>query len=112
MVEFTREKPRNPRGRPNRGNSRGGGQRRDFGGRSRFGDRGPRREKNFEMTKVTCSECQKECEIPFKPRTDKPVFCSDCFESKGNSRSGKGQSIDLTEINEKLDKIMKALKIE
>ncbi|GAF97589.1 unnamed protein product [marine sediment metagenome] len=65
------------------------------------------------MTKVTCSSCGVECEVPFKPTSDKPVYCSDCFEKQGGkSKSGRNSSINLDEINEKLDKIMKALKIE
>jgi len=37
--------------------------------------RGPR-----EMHKVVCSECKQECEVPFKPSGDRPVFCRDCFQ--------------------------------
>ena len=102
------------RGRPrDRGVSRGG---RDFdddprGGGFRCGgfrgwwDSG---RDNFERTKVICSSCNKECEVPFKPTSDKPVYCDDCFAKKGKGSSGK----DFEVINEKLDKIMKALKIE
>ena len=109
---------RDSRGSPRRDSRGRDGPRRDSGGRGgfgnkpRFGDRGPRREKNFEMTKVTCSECKKDCEVPFKPKTDKPVFCSECFESKGNGKSNGNSGKDLRIINEKLDKIMTALKIE
>jgi len=87
--------------------------RRSFGGssgRRNSSDRGfnSRRGRNLEMTKVTCSECKKECEVPFKPTSNKPVYCSDCFKKKG----GSDRSSNLDVINEKLDKIMKALKIE
>jgi len=64
------------------GNSRGGGGFRS-GGRGGFGggrprfDRGPR-----EMHKAICSECGKECEVPFKPTEGKPVFCKECFAKK------------------------------
>ena len=52
---------------------RGGGFRSDFRGPRRdFG--GPR-----EMHKATCSECGKECEVPFKPTEGKPVYCKDCY---------------------------------
>ena len=44
-------------------------------------DRGPR-----EMHKATCSECKQECEVPFKPSGDRPVFCKDCFSKKKNDR--------------------------
>jgi len=60
--------------RPNRNNRFGGGGRRDGGGRGRFGDRRPR-----EMHKTTCADCGNECEVPFKPNGEKPVYCNDCF---------------------------------
>jgi len=33
-----------------------------------------------EMHKTTCSECKKECEVPFKPTEGKPVYCRECFD--------------------------------
>ena len=54
-----------------------------FGGGGRggggYGDR-PR-----EMHKATCSECKKECEVPFKPSGDRPVYCRDCFSKRKDS---------------------------
>ena len=38
-----------------------------------------------EMHKVTCSECKKETEVPFKPREDRPVYCKDCFAKRKNA---------------------------
>lgn len=35
-----------------------------------------------EMHKATCAECKKECEVPFKPREDRPVYCKDCFSKR------------------------------
>lgn len=32
-----------------------------------------------EMFKATCADCKKECEVPFKPREDRPVYCRDCY---------------------------------
>ncbi len=32
-----------------------------------------------EMHKAVCADCKKECEVPFKPREDRPVYCKDCF---------------------------------
>jgi CxxC-x17-CxxC domain-containing protein len=32
-----------------------------------------------QMFPVICAECGKETEVPFQPRGDKPVYCSDCF---------------------------------
>ena len=73
------------------------------------------------MTKVTCSACGEKCEVPFKPATSKPLFCDDCYakQNKGGSKNNNrknnnnnNSSRDLDVINEKLNKIMKALKIE
>jgi CxxC-x17-CxxC domain-containing protein len=33
-----------------------------------------------EMFSTTCSECGQPATVPFQPRTDKPVYCSSCFE--------------------------------
>ena len=32
-----------------------------------------------EMHKVTCSDCGKETEVPFKPTEGRPVYCQECF---------------------------------
>ena len=32
-----------------------------------------------EFFAVTCSRCGNNAQVPFKPRMDKPVYCSDCF---------------------------------
>ena len=46
------------------------------GGVARSRDRGPR-----EMFAATCSNCGKEAQVPFRPTSGKPVYCSDCFRS-------------------------------
>ena len=35
-----------------------------------------------QMYPAVCSECGKETQVPFQPRGDKPVYCSDCFASR------------------------------
>ena len=53
---------------------------RNFGGNNRrFGNDRPR-----EMHKATCSDCGKDCEVPFKPSGDKPVRCRECFQASRN----------------------------
>lgn len=37
---------------------------------------GPR-EKTY--TRAICADCNNECEIPFKPSGDRPVYCKECF---------------------------------
>lgn len=38
-----------------------------------------------EMFTVTCAACGKETQVPFQPRQDRPVYCSDCY-SKTKAR--------------------------
>ena len=50
---------------------------RDIGGPrgyERGDDRPPR-----EYFAVVCSSCGNQAQVPFKPRMDRPVYCSDCF---------------------------------
>lgn len=90
------------RGGFNRGGDRGGfrGGRSSFGGnRGGFGggrdDRGPR-----EMFKTVCSNCGKDCEVPFRPTNGKPVYCSDCFEKMGNGGRNEDRSFARPERTE------------
>ncbi|MFC1709356.1 CxxC-x17-CxxC domain-containing protein [Candidatus Omnitrophota bacterium] len=34
------------------------------------------------MHKVICADCKKECEVPFKPSGDRPVYCKECFSRR------------------------------
>jgi len=55
------------------------------GGYSSGGGRGQR-----EMFSATCSSCGKEAQVPFQPSSDKPVYCSDCFQQRGGNNRGGG----------------------
>ncbi len=108
--------------------------------RPAFG-RSSNKDSGFELHEVTCDKCGVKCDIPFKPMNNKPVYCRTCFrknegleprsapdrfDSRGKDRfeskprfeefkapaESKVSSEDLDKINRKLDKIMKALKIE
>ncbi len=35
-----------------------------------------------QMYPAVCSQCGKETQVPFQPRGDKPVYCSDCFAER------------------------------
>ncbi len=52
-----------------------------FGGGSRGGER--------QMYPAVCAQCGKETEVPFQPRGDRPVYCSDCYNAQ---RAGSGRS--------------------
>ncbi len=103
-----------------------------WGGRSndRYND-GPK-----QMFPATCSECRQNCEVPFKPTGDRPVFCSNCFKKQGgpsprfapksfgghkpefrpvhgaSNNAGAGGAVSraqLDSLNAKLDKILAIL---
>ncbi len=42
------------------------------------------------MTQVTCANCGKETEVPFVPRGDRPVYCSDCYSTVGGGGNRGG----------------------
>lgn len=108
--------------RDNRSHGRGDFHSRGFGGR----DRGRR-----PMHKTVCSKCGKECEVPFIPHGDRPVFCNDCFDRNrgsnprqfGGASSGRSnfdnkrfdkpiysdRNDQFVQLNAKLDKIVKLL---
>src|SRR3972149_3616787 len=55
---------------------------------SRF-SRGSGDTRRREMFKATCGDCGNECEVPFKPKDDRPVYCKECFQShRPQERSG------------------------
>jgi CxxC-x17-CxxC domain-containing protein len=66
----------------------GGGSSYSSGGGGGYGggsDRAPR-----EMFEVKCSQCGGKASVPFQPRGDKPVYCRDCFQSRGGGGGGGG----------------------
>ena len=52
---------------------------RDIGGPRGY-ERGDDRA-DREYFAVICSSCGNQAQVPFKPRMDRPVYCSDCFRT-------------------------------
>jgi CxxC-x17-CxxC domain-containing protein len=81
---FTNEPGRCPECRSARKARMGGGgmaydSDRGYSDRGSYGGGGyPRAPR--EMFEAICSECGQTAHVPFQPRTDKPVYCSSCFE--------------------------------
>lgn len=94
---------------------------RSFGRPERRNDFG--RSNDREMFSAVCDNCGQECKVPFKPSSDKPIYCSKCFEDvapkrddrndRPRERSGgndNGQfKAQLEGINEKLDRLITLL---
>ncbi len=69
---FTNEPKRCPTCRSARKAERDGG--RSYGGGSR------------QMFSAVCASCGKTAEVPFEPRGDRPVYCSDCYRKQAPAR--------------------------
>ena len=80
---FTNQPGRCPDCRAARKAQRGEGS--SYGGGGGGGYGGSR-----EMFSATCASCGKEARVPFEPRGDKPVYCSDCFRSQGSGGGSYG----------------------
>jgi CxxC-x17-CxxC domain-containing protein len=97
----------------------------DRGGRGFGGGHGDRPK---QMHPATCSKCGQECEVPFRPTGDRPVFCSTCFKTQdrpgpkfsqpsfggshqqqGGTGGGAVSKGQLDALNAKLDKIISLL---
>lgn len=50
-----------------------------------------------QMYEITCSNCGRKDSVPFQPRGDRPVLCSDCFRKQ---REGGLSSQPREERNE------------
>lgn len=104
------------------------GGRDDRGGRFESRDRRPsfdrggfRDREEKQMFEAVCDECGQTCEVPFKPSSNKPIYCSKCFEGKeGNKSNDRGGSrnsscdcgnlkADIEALNKKLDRIISIL---
>ncbi len=70
------------------GYSSGGG---GGGGRGGFGGGAGAGGGDRQMYTATCASCGREAKVPFVPRGDKPVYCSDCFQQQRRSGGGGGR---------------------
>ena len=51
----------------------------------RYGNDGYSRNTSRQMFPAKCAECGKDTEVPFEPRTGRPVYCSDCYRKARQS---------------------------
>jgi len=42
------------------------------------------------LHKAVCADCKKDCEVPFKPSADRPVYCKECFAKRKVERRAQG----------------------
>ncbi|MCH8920298.1 MAG: zinc-ribbon domain containing protein [Chloroflexi bacterium] len=61
-----------------RGGGGGGGGGGGYGGGGDYGG-------SRQMYDAVCASCGNACQVPFLPRQDRPVYCSDCFSKQKES---------------------------
>ncbi len=66
---------------------------------------------NQRAHKAVCDKCRKDCEVPFKPTSGKPVYCNDCFgkDKKGGTKDNNQLNEQFVTLNTKLDEILNIL---
>ena len=47
------------------------------------------------LHKTVCADCQKDCDVPFKPTGERPVYCKECFSKRKSGRLNKGPAEPL-----------------
>ena len=117
---FRQNKPDDSgRDRPSRDDRGSRYSRDDRGSRYSRDDRGSRysRDNDREETTVTCADCGDQCTVPFVPRSNKPVYCSDCFrqnkpDDSGSDRPsrddrGSRYSRDTSRSNRRSEKVLR-----
>jgi len=50
--------------------------------------RNSRDERKPEMHTAICADCGDKCKIPFEPKFNRPVYCSECFQKNKPQESG------------------------
>src|SRR5512136_2872665 len=45
-----------------------------------------------QMYPAVCAQCGKNTQVPFQPRGDRPVYCSDCYRAQQGSSGYGGRS--------------------
>ena len=48
------------------------------------------------LHKAICADCNKECEVPFRPSQDRPVYCKECFSKRKTGSAFKANNYDRT----------------
>jgi CxxC-x17-CxxC domain-containing protein len=49
---------------------------------SRKSSRGSQGGEPREMFETVCAECGKPTRVPFVPKSDRPIYCSECFAAR------------------------------
>lgn len=60
----------------------------------------PRKKKEAKSYTVTCDECGKVTDVPFKPNPEKKVYCKSCFEKRKNQAKKSEEKVSAAPIKQ------------
>jgi CxxC-x17-CxxC domain-containing protein len=68
----------------------------DAGGTYVYSTGGPARGGESERRErprypAVCAQCGKSTQVPFQPHSDRPVYCSECFEARRGAADAAGR---------------------
>ena len=46
------------------------------------------RRQNRQLYDAVCADCGAATQVPFKPRNDRPVYCSECYQNHRMAQNG------------------------
>jgi len=64
--------------------------------------------KSRPMFRAICADCQKECEVPFKPTGERPVYCKECFRLRKSGNKGQAPQVNKNEETPVLNAVIHA----
>jgi len=62
-------------------------ERRNNFNRDRGNSRGRGERRSTTMFDTVCDKCGRDCQVPFRPTGEKPVYCSNCYEKQSDNSS-------------------------
>ena len=62
-----------------------------------------------KMHNAVCASCGRNCEVPFRPTGDRPVYCSDCFKNIGGQSQRRNESGDFRRQSNENKRMHKAV---
>jgi CxxC-x17-CxxC domain-containing protein len=58
------------------------------------------------MYRAVCADCRKDCEVPFKPTGERPVYCKDCFAKRKVSNQGAKTNVGMPSYQQNAMKVL------
>ena len=58
------------------------------------------------MYQAVCADCRKDCEVPFKPTGERPIYCKECFVKRKATPQGIKATVGIPLHQQNLMKVL------